>query len=61
MSFRLVMRRVLVGGVGCEGGGKVDRSRDRVVDEPRRSIMGLDGEEGVDVGDRDPDIFAVAA
>lgn len=50
VSFRLVMRRVLVGGVGCEGGGMLDRSRDRFAEEPRRSIMGL-GEEGVDVGD----------
>lgn len=62
-SSKLVMRRVLVGGVGCVSGGMLDRSKLREdLDEVRRSWRGRcgsDGEPGVVVGDRVPAMTAV--
>lgn len=51
MSFKLVISRVFVGGVGCVNGGRLERSRDSDLDDPRRSMRGRAGEEGVEVGD----------
>lgn len=52
------MSKVFVGGVGCCNGGRLERSRDKDLEEPRRSMRGREGEEGVDVGDCDPDILS---
>lgn len=61
-SFRLVIRRVLVGGVGCVSGGMLDRSKLREdLEEPRRSKRGRSGDEGevgeVASGDKEPAMF----
>lgn len=51
-SFRLVIRRVLEGGVGWVRGGRLVRSRDSDLWEPRREERELPvGEVGVDIFD----------
>jgi hypothetical protein len=60
-SFRLVISRVFVGGVGCVRGGRLDRSSDSDdLDEARRSNMGLPGDSGEDGEDGEdvPDMIA---
>lgn len=50
VSLRLVMRRVLDGGVGCVSGGRLERSRERDLWDPRREERVLPvGEVGVDI------------
>jgi hypothetical protein len=60
-SFKLVIKSVLVGGVGCVSGGILERSKLREdLDDPRRSRRGRsgdNGEVGEPVGDNDPDMF----
>ena len=63
-SFRLVISRVFVGGVGWVSGGKLDRSSESDdLEDPRREYSGRAGDEGEvgdvgDCGDSVPDMLA---